>query len=868
MRKLYCSLLVLALMCSCTKDAPLNVKDQENEPESMGETDLSIVEGEAIVRFSEEMISLIENDLGQGKLVTRSMGLNQALDELGITSVKRLFPDAGEFETRTRLEGLHKWYVVNYRTTVPQTRASAELGSIPGVEYVEGRRVIVTDAFNDPDYSKQWGYENPYSSGYDINVLPVWNGYTTGDSRVIVAVVDQGVDVTHVDLAPNCASLNYSAINNNNVVVAGSHGTHVAGTIAAVNNNGVGVSGVAGGNAADGRKGVTIMSCEILRNVVRNGKTVTLSGSSAAAIKWAADHGAVICQNSWAYSYDRDGDGKLNSSELASALAGKISASDKAAIDYFIKYAGCDNEGNQLTDSPMKGGLVVFAAGNDNIRNGVPANYEPVIAVAAIESDGSKASYSNYGGFVDIAAPGSSIYSTLPNGKYGYLSGTSMACPHVSGVAALLVSYFGGPGFTCDELKERLLATKKTGAVPANIGGLVDAMGALAYGGDFVPDKAVGLNTSISTNDLTLSWSVTGDADGHPAYGYSVLIGKDKAEVESADPSKQLPSGVMQNVITAKSKVGETLSIKIGGLDFDAVYYAKVIGFSYARTYGDASDVISFTTGSNNPPVIELDQDGDLSLKSYESRIIKVNMYEPDGHSFTYEYKAGSAADSFTETSDGKWQMTINASEVDAGDYVAEITATDQYGAACVKRIKYTVLENTPPQKIRDIEDIFMTSVGAEFSLNMSDYFTDPDGETLRYSVSSSNPSAIYLTSNADKVIGTVLKFGTASVTITAIDAKNAIATAEFKVMARDPSVEYVAYPNPVKDVLRLATGKNLEDVTVKIVSQTGSVVYDGILKASAFEPAEIDMSGCAPGKYLATFKIGTKDYNETIIKK
>lgn len=128
------------------------------------------------------------------------------------------------------------------------------------------------------------------------------------------------------------------------------------------------------------------MSCEILRDVVTNGKAETLNGSVPTAIKWAADHGAVICQNSWAYSYDMNGDGKLNSSELAKALAGKVNTSDRVAIDYFIKYAGCDNNGNQLPDSPMKGGLVVFAAGNENIKNGVPANYEPVVAVAAIEA--------------------------------------------------------------------------------------------------------------------------------------------------------------------------------------------------------------------------------------------------------------------------------------------------------------------------------------------------------------------------------------------------------------------------------------------------------------------------------------------------
>lgn len=857
--------LALAIAVSCSKSEPDTTIQQP--PSTNEEVDHSIVQGEAIVKFDDEMIELIESDLNQGKLVTRSIGLNQALDEIGISSFRRLFPDASEYEPRTRREGLHKWYVVNYETSVAQTRATAELESITGVEYVESHRVAVTNGFNDPGYPNQWGYVNPDGNGYDINVLPVWSGYTTGNPKVIVAVVDEGVDVSHEDLASNCSHLNYSAISYNNTVVPGSHGTHVAGTIAAVNNNGIGVCGVAGGDAAKGKRGVSIMSCEILREVTKNGKKEVLNGSSAAAIKWAADHGAVICQNSWGYSYDRDGDGKLNAREMAEALAGKISASDKEAIDYFIKYAGCDNDGNQLADSPMKGGLVVFAAGNDGIRNGVPANYEAVIAVASIGNDGRKASYSNYGDFVDIAAPGSSIYSTLPNGKYGYLSGTSMACPHVSGVAALAVSYYGGVGFTCDELKERILATKKTKNIADNIGGLVDAMGALTYGGDFIPGKVKGLSGSVNSNELKLSWPVSGDDAGHPAYGYSVMLGKDRAAVEAAVPTSGNIPDVMQKVVFCNAGIGETISVDVDGLDFECDYYAKVTGFSYSRTYGDASDVVRITTGANNPPVIELDAGDHLILKSHESKVIRISMYDPDGHLFSYDYKAGSVADSFMETPGGFWQMSINANMADAGEYMAEITATDSYGAATTKRISYVVLENTPPNKIKDIEDIFTTAIGSEFTMNMTDYFIDPDGENLSFEITSSNPSVAYFAQNEDRIIGTVLKYGATVVTVTAVDAKKAKAQAEFRLLAREASVKYAAYPNPVKDVLKVATGKDLEEIAVRIVSQTGAIVYDGSLKASAFEPAEIDMSRCAPGKYMATLRIGSKEYNETIIK-
>ena len=860
MRRIYLPLLALVFIISCSKEE-VDTHNNENV-NTTHEVDHSIVQGEAIVKFNDEMIALIEDDLNNGKIVTRSMGLNQALDEIGIRSISRLFPYAGEYEPRTRSEGLHKWYVVKFGETVPQTRATTELESIPGIEQVENHRTINVEGFDDPKLSSQWGFSNP--QGYDINVAPVWSGYTTGDPRVIVAVVDEGVDLKHEDLAANCGSDHYNTINYNSTVVAGSHGTHVAGTIAAVNNNGIGVCGIAGGDAANGKKGVTIMSCEFLREV--NGKT--LNGSSAAAIKWAADHGAVICQNSWAYSYDRDGDGSLNSAELADAMAGKVSESDKVAIDYFIKYAGCDNDGNQLPDSPMKGGLVVFAAGNEGIQNGVPANYEPVIAVAAINNYGNRATFSNFGDFVDIAAPGTSILSTYPDNRYHNLQGTSMACPHVSGVAALLVSYLGGQGFTCDELKDRILSSKNTKAVSKNIGGLVDAMAALTYGSDFVPGKVMDVKTSTVTNEVTLSWTAAGDAEGHPAYGYSIIFGKDKAAVEAADPASEQLSDVSRKIVLSDVRFNETMTTVISDLDFSTQYYVKVVGFSYQKTYGESSDAVDFTTEKNNPPVIELEDSDELILKSHDVKDIKMTIYDPDGHTFQCGYKPGSNADTFDKTIDSKWLVRIRAYNAEAGSYTAQITASDKFGETSTKEIKYTILENTPPQKIKDMEDRFFTSLGDSFTLDMAEYFTDADGEELKYSISLGNPSVAHIVPNGDQIIGTILQYGATTVTLTALDARNTTAKAEFKILAREASIEYAAYPNPVKDVLKIATGKELSDVHVKISSMTGSLVFDKTLKASAFEPAEIYMSGCAPGKYSATIKFNSKEYKQTIVKK
>ena len=853
---------------SCAKENMLEKVVDEPATEAGSSIDRSIVPGVALVEFSDEMIALIENDLLQGKVVTRSMELNQALDELGIKSIKRAFPDAGEFEPRHRKAGLHKCYIIEYSDTVPVTRASVELESIPGVERVESQRAIVPTGFSDPFFSNQWGLYNSTYSDYDINVVPVWNNYTTGAPRVVVAVIDYGIDIAHPDLAGNCSKINYSTIDQSGTVVAGRHGTHVAGIIAAVNNNGVGIRGVAGGDASQGKKGTTLMSCEIFRDVVSNGKTTTKGGSTYSAIIWAADHGAVICQNSWSYVVDTNGDKVISDEERSNALKRQVGYWDKRAIDYFIDYAGCDKDGKQLPDSPMKGGLVVFSAGNDNLANGAPANYERVLAVSALNSNGSKANYSNYGDFVDLAAPGTGIYSTLPGGTYGNMSGTSMACPHVSGVAALIVAGCGGQGFTSDMLKEKLLKTRRTDIVPAGMGGLVDAVAALNYGENFKPGTAGNVKTTVRANSVDIVWTAKGNSDGYPAYGYKVIIGKDKSLVEKADPSKKSISGVLVRNVLSKAKIGETEKITFTGLDFSSTYYVRIVGYSYMNVYGESSTTMAFNTVFNNPPVIESDITGELILCSHESKVINLIITDPDRHSITVDYQPGSAADTFSGLEKGEATITINAPALEPGTYTAKLTATDNYGAATTLEITYIILANNPPEKIKDASNLLITSIGETFILNMNEYVSDPDGEALEYVLSSSDPETVRLVRNGGNVIVTVLKYGSSAIVIKASDAAGASAEIGFKVVARDPSVEYSAYPNPVKDYLNIATGAEPEDLSVKIASQTGRTVYEAsAVKASAFDPARIDMSGLAPGRYSVTIRQGIEKHSFTIVK-
>ena len=470
-----------------------------NEPDSVTSTEpvkssSPFLSGYVSVQFDEETAELVEASLADGDAcATKALGDDWAA--LGIKSLRRVFPHAGEFEPRTRREGLHRFYFVEFDKDTPATKAALDLSSIPGVVHVTPQLPVEPRAiWNDPYFGMQWHMVNGRYAGADINVEKVWKEFTVGSPNVIVSVVDAGVNMDHEDLAGNVipcypdgsGSFNF---NNNtpNVVPSESHGTHVAGIVAAVSNNGIGVAGVAGGNAAEGKPGVKIMSCQIM----------DLYGNTPdyyQALKHGADHGAVILQCSWGFSPDLDHDGIKTDEEIA--LYRTYTIDDlpefKAAIDYFIKYAGCDNDGNQLPDAPMKGGIAVFAAGNDTFDYDPLVSYDPIIAVASFDMTGKRSSFTNYGDWVDLAAPGgeinSAIYSTIGtegSGSYGGKDfiGTSMACPHVSGVAALLVSYFGGPGFTAEECRTRLVRGGVSNAFPGPryIGRKLDAYGAFTF---------------------------------------------------------------------------------------------------------------------------------------------------------------------------------------------------------------------------------------------------------------------------------------------------------------------------------------------------------------------------------------------------
>ena len=560
--------------------------------------------------------------------------LDRVNQKVKAVSMTRVFPYAGQNEAKHKAFGLDLWYDVHYEASGMKLAQARNLfRSAEGVSYAQriplykpigGERFLEvspaavakaakaasTMPFNDPLLNDQWHYNNDghiagTKMGADANVFKAWETGVTGSKDVVVAIIDGGFQVDHPDLKDNVwintAELNgkpgvdddgdgyvddiygYNFVINSSDINAHSHGTHVAGTVGATNNNGIGVCGVAGGS--DGKGGVKMMVCQVFDSRASSSAVADFG----AAIVYAADRGASIAQCSWGAS-----------------VAGDEDKSVTEAVDYFTKNGGGDK---------MNGGLCIFAAGN----NGEEGDYYPgcldkVVAVGSMAPDGSVAYYSNRGKWVDVTAPGGledngqqyGVLSTLPNSTYGYNEGTSMACPHVSGIAALILSKYGNKQFSNETLRT-LLTTSVNDLYTQNPeyeglmgSGYIDAYKALQGKEGSVPEAVADFTVTASHDNALIEWVIPETEE--KSIDHHVIYYSTEA-FSATDDLNKLSSATVD---TKFKYSGDKMSYEVEGLKASTKYYFAIVAYN---RWGKASAVSPIKEATTNAgPKVQVDQ--------------------------------------------------------------------------------------------------------------------------------------------------------------------------------------------------------------------------------------------------------------------
>jgi subtilisin family serine protease len=440
--------------------------------------------------------------------------------------------------------------------------AEAKLNALkknPNIVYAEPNYIYSVDMVpNDPGYSQQWGWPK-------VNAPAAWD-VTQGSSSTVIAIVDTGIQQSHPDLSSKIVAGYDYVDNDSNPEDGNGHGTHVAGTSAAITNNSTGGAG--------GCPNCKLMPVRVLDN---NGSG-TLD-AVANGITYAADHGAKVINMS------------LGASSGATTL--------QSAVDYAWN----------------KGVFLACAAGNNgNTAANYPGYYSNCFAVASTDSNDAKSSFSTYGTWVEVAAPGGNIYSTWLNSGYNTISGTSMATPHVAGLAGLL----SGQGLTNAQIRDRIINTadKISGTGTYWQGGRINYYNAVTNSGGNPPPSGGSLTNGGFENGTT-PWTETS------TNGYELI--------DTTRPHTGSYSAYLAGYNSGTDTISQTVTIPTNGTLKYYWYMTSSEGtttaYDYFRVklYNGSTLVATLKTHSNTEGRNAWVQDS-ISLSTYAGQTLRIEF--------------------------------------------------------------------------------------------------------------------------------------------------------------------------------------------------------------------------------------------------
>lgn len=782
--------------------------------------------------------------------------------------------------------------------------------------------------FNDPLYDKQWNLHNNGNIGNytdatgkriissiahaDINAEAAWR-QTTGDPSVVVAVVDGGIDIHHEDLQESIwinkneipdngidddnngyvdDVYGYNFTEDNALITPTRHATHVAGIIAARNNNGKGISSIAGGNG-NPNTGVRLMCCQIFRNNPNYNPSDKHSPETigtgdrnreAAAIVYGANNGAIISQNSW--GYDR--------------VMKQTPQVIKDAIRYFNTYAGGDK-----TDKPlMQGGLVIFAAGNDaTSAPSMPSAESSVVSVSSFNPDFRASWYTNYGSWTDISAPGgskpvnglyplqdgqptSAILSTVPattahpNGGYAYMQGTSMATPHVSAIAALIVSKYGNARFTAKQLRERLL----TGVRPMDCNkyltetyrnsmgsGYADALVALTdYDHDTTPTAPLFLVNRAKPDYGKIRMAWTSKNNGANGSLQKYVLYCSKHPVTTANRANK--EVIAYNIPAQFAKENQAIQYTVTHLDNNTKYYFGIL--AEARNGHQSSLTVlpnSIATLNNTPPQITPDTESErITLAGNDTRDITLRIEDHENHKWTVAF---STVDKLriVHTKSGV-NIHIEAKQYMPGVYPVTVSARDELGAKSSYRFIIEVVADKIPSMKTQARKIRLR-LGERRQIDLREITDDEDVNSVKYELMNSEEQGkdVLVKDGRMDVVGST--WGQRQIHIKATDKHGQSGTMAFDVFVYRNEGIYSLFPTITSGMLYLKVGDTIDGhVKWQIRNVAGKLV-----KANAFDTSSLDadkrtytmnVSSLTVGQYTLYISCQGKTYQEMFVKR